>query len=157
MLFIFDLDGTTIDSSHRQNTLADGTLNLADWIENNTPEKIARDSLLPLAADMKTINRKAHDIVIMTARVLQEADYNFLLGNGLFCDKIYSRRLGDSSPDGELKTRMILKCARDLSRSLAWMRSNAYMFDDSNEVKKALQSMGIRVYNPTKYNNARSV
>ena len=50
MLFIFDLDGTTIDSSHRQNTLPDGSLNLDAWVRNNTPEKIARDSLLPMAS-----------------------------------------------------------------------------------------------------------
>ena len=37
-ILIFDLDGTTIDSSHRHATLPDGTLNLAKWIENSTPE-----------------------------------------------------------------------------------------------------------------------
>ena len=58
MLFIFDLDGTTIDSSHRQNTLPDGSLNLDAWVRNNTPEKIARDSLLPMAESWKTINRQ---------------------------------------------------------------------------------------------------
>jgi hypothetical protein len=156
MLFIFDLDGTVIDSSHRQNTLPDGTLNLADWIENNTPEKIARDTLLPLADEWRTIDPAKHDIVVMTARVLQDADYNFLQTNGLFFDKIYSRNLGDTSPDGELKTRMIFECARDLGRSLAWMRSNAYMFDDSNEVRKALHSLNIKCYNPNSI-NARSV
>jgi len=35
---IFDLDGTIIDSSHRQATLPDGTLNLPAWIENSTPK-----------------------------------------------------------------------------------------------------------------------
>ena len=79
MLFIFDLDGTTIDSSHRQNTLADGTLNLADWIDNNTPEKIARDSLLPLADSWRTIDQTRHDVVIMTARVIGDADLAFLV------------------------------------------------------------------------------
>jgi hypothetical protein len=49
MRFIYDLDHTVIDSTHRQATLADGSLDLAHWIENNTPELIARDSLLPLA------------------------------------------------------------------------------------------------------------
>ena len=64
MLFIFDLDGTTIDSSHRQNTLPDGSLNLDAWVRNNTPEKIAADTLLPLAASWKTINRKRDQIAI---------------------------------------------------------------------------------------------
>ena len=33
MLFIYDLDGTVIDSSHR---LGDGSLD--DWFANNTPD-----------------------------------------------------------------------------------------------------------------------
>ena len=106
MLFIFDLDGTTIDSSHRQNTLPDGSLNLDAWVRNNTPEKIARDSLLPMAESWKTINRQNHQIVIMTARVIGKADLKFLADNGLGYDRIYSRAFGDTTPDDILKNRM---------------------------------------------------
>ena len=88
MLFIFDLDGTTIDSSHRQNTLPDGSLNLDAWVRNNTPEKIARDSLLPMAESWKTINRQNHQIVIMTARVIGKADLKFLADNGFEIQEI---------------------------------------------------------------------
>jgi FMN phosphatase YigB (HAD superfamily) len=123
MLFIFDLDGTTIDSSHRQNTLANGSLNLAHWIENNTPEKIAADSLLPMAESWKTINRQNNQIVIMTARVIGKADFKFL----------------------------------DMRKSLAWIRSNAYMFDDNNSVRQCLTGLGIRCYNPTSYNETKKV
>jgi len=42
-ILIFDLDGTTIDSSHRQATKADGTLDLQAWFKNATPEKIHDD------------------------------------------------------------------------------------------------------------------
>ena len=34
MLYIFDLDHTVIDSSHRQITRPDGSLDLDAWIEN---------------------------------------------------------------------------------------------------------------------------
>ena len=152
MLFIFDLDGTTIDSSHRQNTLADGTLNLAHWIDNNTPEKIARDSLLPLADSWRTIDQTRHDVVIMTARVIGDADLAFLVRSNLRYRFIYSRPIGSTIADGILKQSMIRQCARDLGVSLAWMRYNAFMFDDSENVRNALQSMGIRVYNPISYN-----
>jgi hypothetical protein len=49
MIYIFDLDHTVIDSSHRQLTRADGSLDLDHWIENCTREKIYQDKLLPLA------------------------------------------------------------------------------------------------------------
>ena len=83
MLFIFDLDGTTIDSSHRQNTLPDGSLNLDAWIRNNTPEKILADSLLPLAEKMRGVNREMDTVAVITARVMQDADLAFLKLNGL--------------------------------------------------------------------------
>ena len=152
MLFIFDLDGTAIDSSHRQNTLPDGSLNLADWIKNNTPEKIALDSLLPLADSWKTINRERDQIAIMTARVIGKADLKFLRDNALEYDYIYSRAFGDTTPDDILKKRMILKLRVDMRKSLAWIRSNSYMFDDNNSVRKCLTGFGIRCYNPTNYN-----
>ena len=152
MLFIFDLDGTTIDSSHRQNTLPDGSLNLDAWVRNNTPEKIARDSLLPMAESWKTINRQKHQIVIMTARVIGKADLKFLADNGLGYDRIYSRAFGDTTPDDILKKRMISRLAVDFKRSLAWIRSNAYMFDDNKNVRQCLTGFGIRCYNPTNYN-----
>ena len=58
MRFIFDLDHTVIDSSHRQATLPNGDLNLQHWRENATPEKIAQDSLLPLADEWKKAKAK---------------------------------------------------------------------------------------------------
>ena len=155
MLFIFDLDGTTIDSSHRQNTLPDGSLNLDAWVRNNTPEKIAKDSLLPMAESWKTINRQNHQIVIMTARVIGAADLKFLADNGLGYDRIYSRAFGDTTPDDILKKRMISRLAVDFKKSLAWIRSNAYMFDDNKNVRKCLTGFGINCYNPTNYNEVR--
>ena len=152
MLFIFDLDGTTIDSSHRQNTLPDGSLNLDAWVRNNTPEKIAKDSLLPMAESWKTINRQNHQNVIMTARVIGKADLKFLADNGLGYDRIYSRAFGDTTPVDILKKRMISRLAVDFKRSLAWIRSNAYMFDDNKSVRQCLTGFGIRCYNPTNYN-----
>jgi len=155
MLFIFDLDGTVIDSNHRQLTCADGSLDLAHWVENNTPEKIAADSLLPLAASWKTINRKRDQIAIMTARVIGKHDIKFLKDHGLEYDYIYSRAFGDTSPDDLLKKRMILKLRVDMKKSLNWIRHNSYMFDDNNSVRKCLTQFGVRCYNPTNYNEAQ--
>ena len=155
MLFIFDLDGTTIDSSHRQNTLPDGSLNLDAWVRNNTPEKIARDSLLPMAESWKTINRQNHQIVIMTARVIGAADFKFLDDNRLGYDYIYSRPFGDTTPDDILKKRMILQLRVHMRKSLNWLRHNSYMFDDNKSVRQCLTDFGIRCYNPTNYNEER--
>ena len=76
MFCIFDLDGTVIDSSHRKLAKPDGSLDLEHWIDNCTPEKIAADSLLPLVSLMRKNWRGGHTVLVCTARVLSDADYN---------------------------------------------------------------------------------
>ncbi|NDC25475.1 MAG: hypothetical protein EBZ49_15290 [Proteobacteria bacterium] len=98
---IFDLDGTVIDSSHRQNTLPDGSLNLEHWLENNTHEKIMADSLLPLAASMKAIKAAGHTVIICTARSPHPSNHIFLEEQGLGHDVFLSR--GENDMDDNLK------------------------------------------------------
>ena len=62
MLFIFDLDGTVVDSSHRQ-----GAGTLAEWRELNTPENISLDSELPYADVMRdAIQRDRNSVWVCT-------------------------------------------------------------------------------------------
>ena len=147
MLFIFDLDGTTIDSTHRH---GDGTL--ADWQRNATDENVANDSLLPLANGWKEINRKHHTIVVMTARVMGIVDYTFLINNGLYADFIYSRPEGITIADDILKRNFLISLKRDIKKSLAWIRSHAIMFDDNANVRYTMRNELIKTYNPTQYN-----
>src|SRR5210317_1634194 len=103
MFYIFDLDHTVIDSSHRQLTRADGSLDLAHWIENCSREKIFGDSLLPLADQMRDLIARGKNVVICTARVMSDADYDFLYAHGLYTPWILSRPMGSRLDDAELK------------------------------------------------------
>ena len=64
MRFIFDLDHTLIDSSHRQLTREDGSLDLTAWRENCTAEKISRDSLLPLANECRALIGRHVEVIL---------------------------------------------------------------------------------------------
>ena len=123
MLFIFDLDGTVIDSSHRALANADGSIDLNHWRENSTAEMIAKDKLLPLANGWRSIDRSRHQIVVMTARVMGMVDYTFLINNGLYADFIYSRPEGVTLSDDILKRNFLISLKRDIKNSLAWIRS----------------------------------
>ena len=144
-IVIFDLDGTTIDSTHRQATLADGTLNLAAWIENATPEKIFQDKLLPLAQQVNKIGKRAYTMVC-TARVLSDADREFLMVNGINVDKIISRPEGNKTPDGELKRKQL----NSFLSLKQFKGKNAIMFDDAASVRSSLRKIGITVIDPAK-------
>ena len=152
MLFIFDLDGTVIDSSHRALANADGSINLDHWRENSTAKMIAKDKLLPLAKGWKEINRKHHTFVVMTARVMGMVDYTFLINNGLYADFIYSRPEGITIADDILKRNFLISLKRDIKKSLSWIRSHAVMFDDNANVRYTMRNELIKAYNPTQYN-----
>jgi hypothetical protein len=157
MLYIFDLDGTAIDSSHRANTLADGSLNLDAWRENSTPEMIARDSLLPLGEQWRDMVARGLDgthvkIAIITARVMGAADLQYLDDNGLAYDYLYSRTEGDTSNDAALKKIMLFDLARDMGRSMRWLQNFAWFYDDNLGVIEMGCSLGINMVNSTLYN-----
>ena len=153
MLLIFDLDGTAIDSTHRQNTLADGSLNLAKWKENNTPEKIALDSLLPLGKQWsKGLDKK---IAIITARVLGDADYKFLKDNNLRYDFIYSRYAGNDMPDAQLKRLALYKLAKDMGKSMQWLRNFAVFYDDNLSVLRMATKLKVANVDATLYNQSQ--
>lgn len=154
MRFIYDLDHTVIDSSHRQLTLADGSLDLAHWIENNTREKILADSLLPLANHWREQRRRGADIVVCTARVIGQADLDFLDRNGLYFNAMLSRSEGDNSRDCLLKERALRNYAYGLG--LSWKRFCAFsvMLDDNESVINHLQGLGLTMYNAISINAA---
>jgi hypothetical protein len=144
-MFIFDLDHTVIDSSHRQSTLPCGSLDLANWIENNTPENISRDTLLPLADLWKTLDKQGQMIGVCTARVLQDADYEFLADNGLDYDFILSRPMGDSSKDDDLKERLLNEQGIKPEEITAF-------FDDNEAVLKRLNELNIEAFDAKIFN-----
>jgi hypothetical protein len=154
---IFDLDGTVIDSTHRQATKADGSLDLDHWLANNTAEKIMADSLLPLAESLRAMVALGHKVIICTARAIQPAgwiqpaDKIFLALNRLPYDALLHREIGNMESDSSLKIRLLetyfiaegFDCAAD---------AKAIMFDDNLKVIDAMLSIGIKCYDATKIN-----
>ena len=143
---IFDLDGTIIDSSHRQATLADGTLNLAKWIENSTAEMIFQDKVLPLATQVRRRQKAGDYVMVCTARLMSDADFEFLQNEGICPDKIVSRPKGNMEPDGVLKAKQL----RSLFNLKQFRKASKVMFDDAASVRSSLRKIGIAVINPEK-------
>ena len=102
---IYDMDGTIVCSMHRFKTTPEGKIDLAYWIENSTPEKIANDSLLPLAEKYQAdIANPETYVVIATARVMEKADYDFVKNVLGMPNKIVSRNgRSDTRRGAEMK------------------------------------------------------
>ena len=146
MRFIFDLDGTVIDSSHR---LGDS---LDDWRRLNTADNIAADSCLPLFDQMLDAINDGLDVIICTSRVMDAADFQWLQANGVDGVTILCRANGDERNCGFFKLSLLHDYAKSLGMTWARFRRTSIMFDDSLDVQNTLKSVGLRVIDPVNYN-----
>jgi hypothetical protein len=166
---IFDLDGTVIDSSHRHATNADGSIDLEHWFENAKPDKIAKDSLLPLANCMRRMFSAGHTVIICTARCFSGADHQFLFDNDLPYHYLLKREgrfvssdsdeyassyygfIGDGRGDGEMKTALLNELAMSLGYTCVG-DMKAIMFDDNLSVIDAMIAARVHCFDATKEN-----
>lgn len=150
---IFDLDGTVINSDHRKVSKPDGSLDLAHWIENNTPEKIALDTLLPLARVMRILYNAGNTIVVCTARSIQTPDVqeafdDFFVENNLRFHEFLNREPDNMESDETLKVRLL----NDYFKAQGFdspAKANAIFFDDNLKVLDAVAKLGIVCYDAT--------
>ena len=140
-IFIFDLDDTVIDSSHRATLKADNgqvVLDLDAWRRDSTRENIMKDSLLPLATFMKECIEAEHTFVwVCTARNMQQADHDFLAKHGLTPNLVLSRQLDDDTADDILKRKMISK----LLNLKPFRDCETIFFDDKPKNLQALENI----------------
>ena len=90
LVIAWDLDGTLIDSSHRQR-VKNGKFDLNYWLEHCTEEFISKDSLLPLSQIFYEFQKTGFSQICVTARNLCEADYKYLENKNLNFDMILHR------------------------------------------------------------------
>ena len=151
MRFIFDLDGTVIDSTHRLGDTLD------DWRRMNTPDNIAADGELPLFDQMLDAINDNLDVIVCTSRVMGASDFEWLQAHGVDGITILCRANGDDRNCGFFKLSLLHDYARSLGMTWARFRRTSIMFDDSTDVQNTLRSVGLRVIDPVNYNlNIRS-
>lgn len=83
LLVAWDLDGTLVDSSHRVKIDENGKFDLPYWIERCIPEYINKDKLLPLAELFHSYKEAGFTQICVTARIMSDADREFLKNHGL--------------------------------------------------------------------------
>jgi len=147
MRYIFDLDGTVIDSSHR---LGDS---LDDWRRMNTPANVAKDSPLPLLDQMRDAIADDLDVIVCTSRVMAGRDFRWLDDHGIRGVTILCRDVDDDRLCGFFKLHLLKDYADSLGYTWARFCQTSIMFDDSIDVQNTLRSVGLRVIDPVNYNH----
>ena len=147
---IYDMDGTIVDSLHRYRTIISDTgerIDLDYWRENEY--RAMDDSLLPLAAQYREdLQDESCYVIIATARVLRDADNEFIRNILGEPDYIISRRDGDNISGGKLKVNGLAKFF-----NLVTFRDAEFIFyeDNVSYLKAVCDRFNIRgVYVPSK-------
>jgi hypothetical protein len=152
LTYIFDLDGTVIDSSHRQAARADGTLDLDHWKANNTRRKIMADSLLPLARVWRMAYYRPAPVHVLTARVIGQDDLDFLNRNDLPFHFMHSRPEGNTMPDHALKWLLLRMHCQDIGKTWNQFRVNAVFFEDAPKTLELMRNKGLTCFDSIGYN-----
>lgn len=147
MRFIFDLDGTVIDSTHRQ---GDGSLD--DWRRLDTAKNVALDSPLPLLDQMRDAIADDLDVIVCTSRVMAGRDFRWLDDHGIRGIDILCRAPSDNRTCGFFKLQLLNNYARSIGYTWARFAQTSLMFDDDSGVQDTLRSAGLRVIDPVNYN-----
>ena len=147
MRFIFDLDGTVIDSTHRQ---GDGSLD--DWRRLDTAKNVALDSPLPLLDQMRDAIADDLDVIVCTSRVMNGRDFRWLDDHGIRGIDVLCRAPSDNRTCGFFKLQLLHNYARSIDYTWARFCQTSIMFDDDKGVQDTLRSVGLRVIDPLNYN-----
>ena len=147
LVIAVDLDGTIIDSSHRTRFLPNGNFDLSYWVENSTAEMIDKDKLLPIASVVKEFMKTGFTVIGVTARIMSDADFQFLKKHGLNFELVLHRE--DSLElDSLLKSKRLQEYFR---------KSNKLPFlaiDDSQSNLEVFDRFGFRTFH-AKYLNSK--
>lgn len=138
---VFDLDGTVIDSSHRQAAKPCGAFDLEHWREHSTPEKIFQDTLLPRAHSMRRQYYSGNYVIICTARIMSEADFQFLDRHSLFADAVLFRPDGCNDADADLKEYMLDEFFDGMDLTLD--NERVVMYEDNLSVIERMRKRGV--------------
>ena len=147
MRYIFDLDGTVIDSTHRQGDTLD------DWRRLNTARNVALDSPLPLLDQMRDAIADDLDVIVCTSRVMAGRDFRWLDDHGIRGIDILCRAPSDNRTCGFFKLQLLNNYARSIGYTWARFAQTSLMFDDDKGVQDTLRSVGLRVIDPVNYNH----
>lgn len=146
---IFDLDKTVINSDARTPYLPNGDLDLNTYKALQTRANIFKDKLLPLARVMRQAYKQGFNVVVLTARFMTKADYDYLNFHNLKYHAILSRN--GITPDHNNLTDSLYKL-KHLQDSNIDVKC-AIMYDDNPHVKSTLRKAGLNVQCAIKTNS----
>lgn len=140
---IFDLDGTVINSKHRYTALENGGIDLNAWIRDNTRENCFKDTLLPTVRTLRADYKAGCNVVICTARVLSEWDYEFFMENNIPFHTMLDRPMGCDLSDVVMKEFQLRNYAHQGGISWNTFCESSMFFEDVSSILDRMDEIGM--------------
>ena len=147
-IYIFDLDGTIIDSSHRATHDEEGNIDLKGWKEKSTKDYIFQDTLLPLYTQLVADYKNGDMVILCTAREFSKWDWEYIHMHNIYYDRVISRPKGNNTTDWKLKKNQ----CRYLFTLPQYRNIEKWFFDDNWSNLEALAELGAVVSDARQWN-----
>ena len=154
---IYDLDGTVICSKHRYRSLKNGGIDLAYWIESNTRKNCMLDTLLPAIRTMRSDFKAGCNVIVCTARVLSDWDYEFFMLNDIPYHVMLDRPLGFGLNDADLKEYQLRLYAHSIGFSWEKFCKTSMFFEDADIVLERMEYVGMPTIDARDWNKKLSM
>lgn len=152
LVFIWDLDGTLIDSRHRTmygKGKTETPEQLQYWFDLSTKEWINQDRLLPLVQVFKHFVKNFGGIhVALTARTLRDADVRYLRKHRLNFNILLDRR-DFEGPNDVLKKQRLMELLHDKPQFVPFLA-----FDDDSNNWPIYKEFGFAIVDPMLINRS---
>jgi hypothetical protein len=147
-IYIYDIDGTLVNSSHRHLSKSDGSIDLEAWRKNSTRLLIVQDDLMPLSIQCNQHYKNGDMVILCTADVIPVGGvrYQWLISMGILFDKLISRPVDCMTSDWILKQNQLAY----LYRLRPYAKCDKVFYDDNVNNLKAIAELG-KQYNQATY------
>jgi phosphoglycolate phosphatase-like HAD superfamily hydrolase len=138
MIYIFDIDGTLADLSHRLHLIKQEP---KDW--DGFFAACASDKLLSHVADIAVALDREHTILMVSGRseTVRKQTAEWLDDYGIPCDGLYMRKAGDHRPDHVVKAELLDALGEEWD-----VKQIAGIFEDRKQVVDMYRAKGLAVF-----------
>jgi phosphoglycolate phosphatase-like HAD superfamily hydrolase len=138
-IYIFDLDGTLADATHRLHFIAPDRKGGADW-SKFFKACVDDKPILPVIDLLKALVQAGHTAIISTGRSdeVRSETWDWIIHHNIPVHKLFMRKAGDHRPDHIVKM--------ELLDEISLRREIVGIFEDRQAVVDEYRKRGLTVY-----------
>jgi uncharacterized HAD superfamily protein len=135
-IFVFDIDGTLADVTHRRHWVSSKPKNWAAWDAGIPRDTVHED----IAWMLRNFHEQGHKIILCSGRDSKHRDITvkWMANNSIPYHALYMRAEKDNRKDSIVKLELLFRIREEHGEPFLWV-------DDRDQVVEAVRAEGVRV------------